>query len=163
MGHINHTHRKSPIILSSKFEAASFRATLNHVWTLEPSQREVLGIYCLIKTTVGELLKAIDTSHSFIDYVTYPHSEGKITCRVKFVNGSTGYLEELKDKGKESDICLVSVRMGRVMYPIVISSSYSSTLGKMIETTTVALVLISPENIDVERLKCYGLDGKEIG
>lgn len=160
MGHINHTHRKSPIILSSKFEAASFRATLNHVWTLEPSQREVLGIYCLIKTTVGELLKAIDTSHSFIDYVTYPHSEGKITCRVKFVNGSTGYLEELKDKGKESDICLVSVRMGRIKYW---EHVYDLSSHERYETTTVALVLISPENIDVDRLKCYGLDGKEIG
>jgi hypothetical protein len=150
------TH-KSPILLPNKYSADSLRATYNHVWSISHSDRMNLGVYCLVKTTVGELLEKIDTSHSFIDFLTYPWRNGKLTLRVNYVNGSTSYLEELSETGRKSDIVLVSIRMVRVEY----LSVKDSISNRVMERTSVALVLINPEHIDVDKLKCYKLDGTE--
>lgn len=148
------TH-KLPILAPDRYTADSLRATYNHVWSLSHSDRQALGVYILVKTTVGELLERIDTSHSFIDFISYPYHDGMITCRVNYVNGSTSYLEELVEQGKKSDIVLVSIRMARVEYPVMDREILARN------TTTVALVLISPDRIDIGKLKCYRLDGKE--
>lgn len=145
------------ITVDTKYSADQLRATFNHVWTLSPLDRDKLDFYALVKTTAGELLSKIDTNHSFIDYLSYPSRFGRLTCRVNYINGSTSYLEELIDTGKESEIVLVSFRIARVEW------KNKSDIGPgVINTTKVALVLIAPDNIDVERLKCYSLDGREI-
>lgn len=152
--------KTNPIIVSNKYDASALRAKYNHIWTLSPEDRNQLGMYVLVKTTVKELLNKIDTSHAYIDFLTFKHQGNRVTCRVNFVNGSVSYLEELEKQGKKNEICLVSFRMARVQFPVSVDYE-TETYGY--ENTNVALVLISPQNIQVSELKCYDLNGKEIG
>lgn len=150
--------KTNPIIVSNKYDASALRAKYNHIWTLSPEDRNQLGMYVLVKTTVKELLNKIDTSHNYIDFLTFKYQGNRITCRVNFINGSVSYLEELERQGKKNEICLVSFRMAAVRYPDVARGIEINS----VKHTNVALVLISPQNIQVNELKCYDLNGKEL-
>lgn len=159
MAYINKSLSKHPILATSKYSAHEMKANISHSWSLSPDYRDNLGIYHLIKTTVGELLDKINTDHAWIDYLTIPYNSCTLTCRVNYINGSYSYLQELMDKGKKNDICLVSVRMAKIMYPPV-EAPLSG--GKNIESISVALVLVNPEYIQIDKVRCYNLQGKEI-
>lgn len=149
---------RNPIRANSKYEAQKLRALFSHVWSLAHEDRSKLGLYCLIKTTASELADRIDTSHSWIDYITYTNTntQSKLTCRVNYLNGAFGVLEDLIRDGKGSTTVFISVRM------VTIQHEQLSTNRIFDDKIGVALVLINPEQFKADGLKCYTLDGKEI-
>lgn len=159
MSYINKSLTRQPILATSKYSAHEMKANISHSWSLSPDYRDSLGVYHLVKSTVGELLDRINTNHNWIDYLTIPYNSCTLTCRVNYINGSYSYLQELYDNGRKSDICLVSVRMARIMYP---STEVPFSDRMNVESISVALVLVNPEYIQIDRIRCYNLQGKEI-
>jgi len=113
--------------LSEINEQATKRAILNHVWTLTDAQIADCEVYFRLRTTAGKFLERMSTGHDWIDYIQIP---GKGKFVVNYINGSTAYLEDLKETGKADTLLMLSFR------------------GSGKNKTYACLVLINPKNME---------------
>lgn len=90
----------------TKSELDTMRSVLNHVWILTDTQKSVCDKWFMKQTTASKLIKLIDKTHDYLDFITVQGSG----YRINYVNGSTAWLEDLIDKGLGNTPVLLSFR-----------------------------------------------------